>query len=328
MPSPESASPCNLAWASLVRRSIEAWGSLFPERRLEKGFLERPTSLDDFLGQPRGLPMFWFFQRREAFFSQQAMTKWSRDRLDDYILLPATPGYVTKDECFFVSHFWHSHDDPDPDGEYLRLIQDELRPHDWGYVWVDWSCIPQTPRNQHEEHYFTRSLQTMSGIIRNSGFMWYYPPFQPRLWILYEMAEYYLTHDGGISVTEDSRQFGEHIVEMLEVGVRPTLEKHGYRCSYDRDQEFLTVWLEYLILFKTLGFSTDDIVRFQNQITWHPSVQWAYIGTIKGMVELCRYEGTLKVGGKCYQLAPLPHWEDGKYSANIKPESKEDVVNE
>ncbi|KAI0118322.1 hypothetical protein GGR51DRAFT_499059 [Nemania sp. FL0031] len=324
----ENAPPCDLSWDSLVRRSLEAWGSRFRERRLEKGALESFASLDDFLGQTRRIPMFWFFQRREAFLSQETMTKWSRDRLDDYILLPATPGYVTEDDCFFVSHFWHARDNPDPGGNYLRLFQDELRSQTWLYVWVDWTCTPQAPRNEQEENYFKRSLQTMSGIIRNSGFIWHYPPFEPRLWILYEMAENCFTHDGGLAVTEDNREFGEHVVEMLKEGVRPTLEKYGYRCTYDRDQEFLTVWLESLVLLRKLKFSTDDIRRFQDQVTWHPSVQWVCIGTTKGAVELRRYEGTFIFGGKCYKLTPFPNWEDGKYSTNIKPGPRGDVSDE
>ncbi|TGJ85694.1 hypothetical protein E0Z10_g3042 [Xylaria hypoxylon] len=314
----------SLAWDSLVRRSIEFWDVLIQdEKGLEKSVLKGFTGLDDFLGPPKEIPgqgsitpMFWFFQRRESFLSQKTMTKWSRDRLDDYILLPATPGFVMRTDCFFVSHFWRTQDDPDPDGTYLRRLQKELRPQPWSYIWTDWTCTPQAPRNEKEEYYFTRTLQTISGIIRNCGFAWFYPPFEPRMWILYEIAEYSLTCDGGIEIFEDNREFSEHINEMLQVGVRPTLEKHGYRCTHDRDQEFLTAWLEALVLFKTLHFSVDDIRRFQDQITWHPSVQVLYMNTINGLVVLQRYEGTLTFGGRCYTFTPFPNWEDGKYSTN------------
>ncbi|KAI0531760.1 hypothetical protein GGR58DRAFT_518250 [Xylaria digitata] len=319
MTTSESALPASLAWDSLVRRSIEAWDLLIrDERRLEKSFLKSFTDLDDLLGQPKEIPMFWFFQRRESFLSQKTMTKWSRDRLDDYVLLPATPGFVTRADCFFVSHLWRTQDDPDPDGKYLCLLQDELRLQTWSYIWTDWTCAPQAPRAEKEEKYFTRTLQTMSGIIRNSGFIWYYPPWKPRMWILYEIAEYSLTCDGRLETTEDIREFAEHIEEMLQVGVRPTLEKYGYRCTYDRDEEFLTFWLEALVLFKTLHFSTDDIRRFQDQITWHPSVQSLCMNTIHGAVELCRYEGTLTFGGRCYKLTPYLNWEDGKYATKLR----------
>ena len=310
MTSSEIDSSRRAAWESLVHRSLDAWGSRFHDRRLEKGFIESFTSLEDFLGQPPEIPMFWFFQRRDAFLSQRTMTKWSRDRLADYVLLPATPGYVMRTECFFLSHFWHSPAHPDPEGQNLRLCQAELRVQSWSYIWVDWSCIPQSPRDEVEDKYFTRGLQTMAGIIRNSGFMWYYPAtFQPRLWILWETAEYLLTHADGYEVTEDNRPFVEHILEMLRGGgVLPILEKYGYFCTYARDREFLTAWLDALVLFKTVGLSTDDIRRLQDQITWFPSVQVMATNSVCGPVRLERYEGTLIVGGRSYAFTPFPSW--------------------
>ena len=53
--------------------------------------------------------------------------------------------------------------------------------------------MPQTPRLLPEEAYFNRCLRTMSGIIHNCGFIYFYPPFEPRLWIMYEITEYVLT---------------------------------------------------------------------------------------------------------------------------------------
>lgn len=192
--SSNSSSSC-VSWRSLVRRSLEAWDSL-DQLTLTgmnpKNFIHDYIDLDDFLTKSgsMGTLMFWFFQRREAFLSQKTMTKWSRDRLDDYILLPASHGYVTRTECFFVSHFWQSDNDPDPGGKYLKLVQMELALQSWSYVFVDWTCLPQCPRSDTEKAYFLRALETMPAIIRNCGFMWNYPPFKPKLWILYEVAEY------------------------------------------------------------------------------------------------------------------------------------------
>ena len=86
------------------------------------------------------------------------MQRWSRDRLNDYILLPATPGFVLRSNCFFVSHFWQTKDDPDPDSKYLRLLQDELQSQPWSYTRVNWTCIPQHPRSEKENVYLLRSL--------------------------------------------------------------------------------------------------------------------------------------------------------------------------
>jgi len=231
----------NNAWTSLIRRSIEARNTIRTQnvpKMIE--ILENWTSLDEFMDEAPKTIMFWFFQRREAFLSQKAMQKWSRDRLDDYVLLPATPGFVLRTNCFFVSHFWQTRDDPDPYGKCLRLLQNELCSQPWSYIWVDWTCIPQHPRSEREEAYFLRSLQAMPSIIRNSGFIWFYPPFETRLWILYEVAEYTLTAEGDWPTTPDIEEFIGHIKEMLQAGVRSTLEKHGYKCSYDRDKDFLT----------------------------------------------------------------------------------------
>jgi hypothetical protein len=135
------------------------------------------------------------------------MKKWSRDVLDDYVLLPASPGFVMRRDCFFVSHFWRTQDHPDLDGEYLHLHQAELESQTWSYIWVDWTCMPQSPRLLPEEAYFHRYLQTMSGIIRNCSFTYFYPPFEPRLWILYEITEYVLTCSGGIGIISDIEPF-------------------------------------------------------------------------------------------------------------------------
>jgi hypothetical protein len=243
--------------------------------------------------------------------SQKRMKKWSRDELDDYVLLPAaSPGFVTRLDCFFVSHFWRTQDHPDPDGEYLRLHQAELESQKWSYIWVDWTCMPQSPRLLLEQAYFHRCLRTMSGIIRNCGFTYFYPPFEPRLWILYEITEYVLTCSGGIGMTSDIEPFLQHIDEMIETGVQATLAKHGYRCSYDRDRQYLTSWLELLVLLKRLHISIDTIRTIMDHMTWFPTLRTqCYSGG-----ELNRFEGTLVVQGEMHTFTPFPQWVSAKNS--------------
>ncbi|KAK7941347.1 uncharacterized protein PG986_013734 [Apiospora aurea] len=257
--------------------------------------LESYTDMDEFFrATPMGV-MYWFFQRREPFLAQKTMTKWSRDRIDDYVLLPATPGFVTRTECFFVSHFWHSSQDPDPGGKYLQLMQHDLEQQPWSFIWVDWSCVPQHPRSPEEEAYFTRVLQTMSAIIRNSGFMYFYPPFEPRLWILYEVAEQALTSVGVLPETPDYQPFIEHVREMERVSVRPTLERHGYRCTYDGDRDFLVSWLELLVLLKRLSIYVDDIRRMLDYQTWSPTLIAILHQTWNGqLVQIRRFEGVVE----------------------------------
>jgi hypothetical protein len=310
MSNPSEAPSCALpprlaAWRSLVTRSIAAWDNVSttertPGKELPRAFLQKCHALEDFLDPDENLLMFWFFQRRSAFMSQERIKKWSRDELDDYVLLPALPGFVTRQDCFFVSHFWRTQDHPDPDGEYLRLHQAELESQIWSYIWVDWACMPQSPRSFLEDAYFHRCLRTMSGIIRNCGFTYFYPSFEPRLWILYEIAEYVLTCEGDIPVTPDIELYLQHVDEMTKIGVQATLGKHGYRCSYDGDRQYLTSWLELLVLLKVLRFTVDTIRRIMDGMTWFNCVQ-CYPG-----VELNRFEGTLVVSGRMHTFTPFP----------------------
>lgn len=342
--------PSCMAWRSLVRRSLEAWDAHASDPLPALGkignpgtFLHQYKNLDGFLkhsGQ-LGSMMFWFFQRREAFLSQKTMTKWSRDRLDDCILLPASHGFVTRTECFFVSHYWDSHNDPDPGGKYLKRVQLELGLQSWSYVWVDWTCLPQYPRSDIEEKYFLRALETMPAIIRNCGFMWHYPPFEPRLWILYEWAEYTLTCRGEFQVTEDNKDFLDHIDEMREVGVRATLNKYGYKCTMERDKEFITAWLELLVLLDKLLDYVGNIRHILDNLTWFPVTGNMLINTLNGLVQLHPFEGTLTLGEDKYRFTPFPQrvsflpslpmfillsktqQEDGKYSKDTMSAPKE-----
>ncbi|KAM7184710.1 hypothetical protein V8F33_012824 [Rhypophila sp. PSN 637] len=235
---------------SLVERSIAAWNPLHnSERGLEESML-RSWSNPARKGQLRTDVLV--LQTREAFLSQKTMTKWSRLNLDDYVLLPATSGsFVRRDESFFISNFWHSTTEPDPGGKYLKLLQHDLS-----------QC-------------FGRTLQTMSGIIRNCGFGWYYPLFEPRLWILYEVAMYLLTSTKWSTVSgfPDMQEFLTHILEMVRFGVKETLEKYKYRCSYSRDKEFLTAWLELLVLLRRLRVHIDEVRKLMDYLIWNHSTQ-------------------------------------------------------
>ncbi|KAK8087855.1 hypothetical protein PG997_002816 [Apiospora hydei] len=249
--------------------------------------LESYTDMDEFFrATPMGV-MYWFFQRREPFLAQKTMTKWSRDRIDDYVLLPATPGFVTRTECFFVSHFWHSAQDPDPGGKYLQLMQHDLAQQSWSFIWVDWSCVPQHPRSPAEEAYFTR----------------------PRLWILYEVAEQALTSVGDLPETPDYKPFIEHVREMEQAGVRPTLERHGYRCTYDGDRDFLVSWLELLVLLRRLSIYVDDIRRMLDYQTWSPTLITILHQTWNGqLVQIRRFEGVVEYAGERHTFTPFPEW--------------------
>ncbi|KAF2732702.1 hypothetical protein EJ04DRAFT_544551 [Polyplosphaeria fusca] len=317
----------DVAWSSLVSRSIAAWDDLISDEQpvpidLHKNLLREYHSLDEFLVESPKLLTFWFFQRRSAFISQKRFKKWSREDLDDLVLIPASPGYVWRTDCFFVSHFWRSREHPDPDGTTLRLHQAELEPQTWSYIWVDWTCMPQHPRSPSEQKYFSRGLRTMSGIIRNTGFIYFYPPFKPRLWILYEIAEYHLTCVGGIQKTPDIEPFLQHINEMIEKGVLETLAKHHYDCYEDYDRQFLTSWLELLVLFRRLEINIDFIRKIMDHMTWFNVLgDQVYPG-----LKLNRYEGRLVYLGNELTFTPFPKWEDEPDSLDLMAQCREGMI--
>lgn len=127
------------------------------------------------------------------------------------------------------------------------------------------------------------------------------------MWILYEIAEFALTSTGGFHATSDIMVFLNHVDEMLQVGVRATLDKHGYKCTYDRDKEYLTSWLEILVLSRQ-RLELFDARRLLNSFTWHPSVERYVMCTSYGVVEALWYEGILVVGGERYTFTPFPRW--------------------
>ena len=147
-------------------------------------------------------------------------------------------------------------------------------------------------------------------------------------------------HCGHGEVTEGVNIFEYFAEDMLEVGVHSVLEKHGYRCSYDRDKEFLTSWLEALVLLKRLRIDIDSIRSIMDTLTWHPTLEVTMVNTPGSLVHFCRFEGTLEVNGVRHTFTPFPRWvgvchqlsqarslltaisqEDGKYSAKIGPET-------
>jgi hypothetical protein len=130
-----------------------------------------------------------------------------------------------------------------------------------------------------------------------------------------------------ITKTDDIKTYLNHIDEMLSAGVQATLVKHGYRCSYDRDRQYLMSWLELLILLKRINLDVDMISNIMDRLTWQTTCQtYHYTG-----LELNKFEGNLISNGQMYEFSPFPRWvgdtihsiptsanrdcqDDGKYS--------------
>lgn len=160
----------------------------------------------------------------------------------------------------------------------------------------------------------------MPGIIRNCGFTWLYPPFEARLWILFEIAEYTLTCDDDLAPTSDIAEYKEHIEEMIEVGVQPTLNRHGYRCTFDRDKEFLTSCLEVLVLLRRLGIDVGEVRRVMDHLTWPVGIHTIMCNiAARGLLRLRLYEGIFILDGERYTFTPFPNWVSYMLFMTVSP---------
>jgi hypothetical protein len=292
------------AFQSLVERSITAWDSLHyfggdREFQLEyhSRILRRCSSIEDVLEGH----LFWFFQLRESFMQQKHLMKWDSARLDEYILLPLQVGFANKKDCFFVSHFWHDPKDPDPKGGDIRLFQGDLTREEWSYIWLDWSCAPQLPRNKVQETYFTVILRSMPALIRDCGFEWRYPAFEPRGWILFEVAEYILNNKSH-TVTPDIKPFISHVAQMINDGVRPVIAKHGYVCRNEGDLQLIIGWLELLVILCRV---VPDVYR-RRQI--QDEIDKSSVGSCtyyEAGIEVDKAKGVVTHKGTTYHFTPV-----------------------
>ena len=225
--------------------------------------------------------------------------------LEDYILMPWGQGVINRIDCIFISHFWTSQTEPNLNGQYLRLLQRDLSQAEWSFVWVDWTCAPQAPRNSLEAKYFARLLETVSYLIRQCSFMYYYPPFQPKLWILYEVAECTFTCLQGMPSTPDAQKFLEHMNEIIKFGVRLVLDKYGYRCTRPQDTLFLTARLELLVIVETLGLDIMTKRWVLDNLTWQPSMNIHLILNNGITLSVNLKEGNLQYGQAEYEFTPF-----------------------
>jgi hypothetical protein len=95
---------------------------------------------------------------------------------------------------------------------------------------------------------------------------------------------------------------------MVRTGVRSTLRKHGYRCSFDRDKEFLTSCLELLVLLKRLLVDIIDFRRIAQLLTWYSPTTSLVMVTLNGDLVIYRDKGTLLLGDDVYSFTPVPTW--------------------
>jgi hypothetical protein len=250
---------------------------------------------------------YWFFQLREAFMRQKVFEKWNPDRLDDYIILPIEAGFVNEKDCIFLSHYWRKPEHPDDQGEDLGPIQQQLREGFWSqtaYFWVDFTSLPQRERTNPQQQYFSRALKSINRLVRECTFIWRFPQFQPRFWVLFEVAEFNRNRSRAVP-SMDMDPFMEHLREMNRYGVRYVLNKHGYKCVNQSG------WLEILVILCRLVpsiYTRRAILNARDNSTvrtFHHEQSGIFIDKAKGLIT---------VDERTYEFNPVPFDEAGPHA--------------
>jgi tetratricopeptide (TPR) repeat protein len=302
------------SFQSLIDRSI----AILPRKRegevtatwydIDKhiAFLKGLKSLDEFLASESN--QVWFFQRRESFMQQTKLQKWDPNCLERYVLLPMKAELVNSEDCIFVSHYWKTPTDPDPEGEGLRQLQRLLGAGWWGkgaYIWVDWTCLPQAERTAPQQQYFSRVLLTIPRLVRDCSFLAQYPEFCPRLWVLFEVAAFIFDRAENVELT-CMDTFKKHLLQMKGDGVMAVLDGYGYTCRDKGDRELITAWLEILIALRKVVPSVHTRRQILNAID-RPGVRACTHG--EAGVEVDKERGTIKANDTIVQFSPFPVWD-------------------
>jgi hypothetical protein len=309
------ANGASASYQALVERSVTVWNSLnyVGESRTDNirhftEIIRDLHSLDALLQHGQ----FWFFQRKESFINQNLLMKWDHDNLDAYVLLPVEYGFLNNKDCFFISHFWRTREHPDPEGQDLRLFLDDLEESEWSYVWVDWTCLPQTPRNEQQQLYFTRMLRFVPALGRDCAFEWRYPSFEPRAWILFEVGVYVLCHKEFMAA-DDVKPFVSHVKEMFSEGVRAIVSKYDYVCTNSDDLTIIIGWLELLVILARI---VPDVYARHMILDWFDKSEigsfiWPDLG-----LKIDKLKGTIRCKGIKYEFTPVFHKNSAKHSSN------------
>lgn len=298
---------------ALVERSIIAWFSLNyvgPSRASDISesieILRSLTSVEDVLANSK----FWFFQCRESFVQQAHLSRWDSGCLDMYILLPCLNGFVNKRDCFFISHYWRTTEHPDPEGQDMRNFLHDLRAMDWSYIWVDWTCLPQAPRSEKQRMYFNNMLQFIPTLIRECTIEYRFPPFEPRAWILLEVAYYFLTHSGQFAIPEDIATFFSHVQEMRSEGVYAVISKYSYVCTNGSDLTLIIAWLELLVILTRVFPNATEIRNILKDIE-HEGIGGYTVYYDGGPLHVDKSKGILLYNGTKYEFTPMFNLREG-----------------
>ncbi|KAF8150373.1 hypothetical protein K438DRAFT_1865714 [Mycena galopus ATCC 62051] len=182
----------------------------------------------------------------------------------------------------------------------------------WSYVWVDWTCMPQVgvdgKRTPLEKYYFGMMLQCIPMLVRDCAFEWRFPAWEPRAWILYEVAEYVLGHREYVT-TDDNRPFLLHVREMVLFGVHSVLDMYEYRCTNASDMALVTGRLELLVILAKI-FPNDVAIRQDLLDDLSKPANGTVVDVALG-VEINKTEGTVRYRGQVHRFTPTFNFTSG-----------------
>jgi tetratricopeptide (TPR) repeat protein len=162
--------------------------------------------------------------------------------------------------------------------------------------------MPQQERTEMQRQYFKRALKRIPTLVRDCTFTWRFPKFEPRLWVLFEVAEFTLNRSRPGPLA-DIEPFMIHLSEMNRVGVKFVIDKHGYECTNQSDSQLVIGWLEILLaLYKIV-----PSIRTRRDIL--NAIDDPMVGTClheESGIAIDKDKGIVTANGKTYEFNPLP----------------------
>lgn len=163
-------------------------------------------------------------------------------------------------EKFFVSHPWLTIEHPDPKGKHLSLLQDHARRNPNAYYWIDFSCLPQTPRSAMDEDFFRKSLPKIASIqSKSSTIAITEADYSGRMWCYLEHFTGVLfsqIHNNGLSGIE---YIGTSILDNSMVDKVQTLEEPIWNnLKVTRPADIPSIKYNYKLLSNFVKFQLFD----------------------------------------------------------------------
>lgn len=108
-----------------------------------------------------------------------------------------------------ISHRWEDPKNPDPTGKQLRALIEHLQTHDGiEWIWMDWWCLPQFPRNSEQNKIFRRTLDRIFMVFLSCPVLILFDcQYFGRFWPVYEffLSTHRITNNGLMGSSSECR---------------------------------------------------------------------------------------------------------------------------